>query len=244
MMKADAQSSAEKEALEWAVDYFRESRDDLNPDSDINRRRDKSDIECLAHLHGEWLRDEPGWLDESMVGLITESETSAYHCKHLRGLAARLIELDKTLGRPLRDFVVKFLMKPYLKVRGLLNAGYRRGAVAGRCVMHGKTVTTEEVSAYAPVAIDGLGWLPDTIMSRSIIIRMRRRHAGEKIEPFRQRIHEQQGHKLREQIEIWAKARKKAKDIAWPELPEGIEDRDADIWESLIAIGDVIGGDW
>src|SRR5262249_16307634 len=101
-----------------------------------------------------------------------------------------------------------------------------------------------EVSAYAPVAIAGLGWLPDTIMSRSIIVRMRRRHAGEKIEPFRQRIHEQQGHKIREQVEIWAKTRKQAKDIEWPELPVGMEDRDAEIWESLVAIGDVIGGDW
>src|SRR5215471_444695 len=37
------------------------------------------------------------------------------------------------------------------EIRGLLNAGHRRDAVAGRCVMHGKTVITEEISAYAPV---------------------------------------------------------------------------------------------
>jgi hypothetical protein len=30
-------------------------------------------------------------------------------------------------------------------VRGMLNAGHRRGAVAGRCVMKGKTVETEEL---------------------------------------------------------------------------------------------------
>ena len=64
------------------------------------------------------------------------------------------------------------------EIRGLLNAGHRRGAVAGRCVVHGKTVMTEEIPAYAPVALAGLGWLPDTIMSRSVIIRMRRRHQG------------------------------------------------------------------
>jgi hypothetical protein len=32
------------------------------------------------------------------------------------------------------------------EIRGLLNAGHRRGAVAGRCVVHGKTVATEEIN--------------------------------------------------------------------------------------------------
>ena len=60
------------------------------------------------------------------------------------------------------------------EIRGLLNAGHRRGAVAGRCVTHGKgTPTTEEIPAYCAVALAGLGWLPDTILSRSVIIRMR-----------------------------------------------------------------------
>ena len=49
------------------------------------------------------------------------------------------------------------------EIRGLLNAGHRRGAVAGRCVVRGKTVETEEIPAYAAVALAGLGWLPDTI---------------------------------------------------------------------------------
>ena len=71
------------------------------------------------------------------------------------------------------------------EIRGLLNAGHRRGAVAGRCVVHGKQILTEEIPAYAPVALAGLGWLPDTIMSRSVIVRMRRRNQDEKVEQFR-----------------------------------------------------------
>ncbi len=42
------------------------------------------------------------------------------------------------------------------EIRGLLNAGHRQGAVAGRCVVHGKTVKTEEISAYCAVALAGL----------------------------------------------------------------------------------------
>src|SRR5262249_15948725 len=31
---------------------------------------------------------------------------------------------------------------------------------------------------------------------------------------------------------------------SWPELPPEIQDRDADVWEPLIAIADAAGGDW
>src|SRR4051794_31316183 len=43
------------------------------------------------------------------------------------------------------------------EIRGLLNAGHRRGAVAGRCVVRGKIVETEEIPAYCAVALAGLG---------------------------------------------------------------------------------------
>lgn len=129
------------------------------------------------------------------------------------------------------------------EIRGLLNAGHRRGAAAGRCVVHGKTVQTEEIPAYAPVALAGLGWLPDTILSRSIIVRMRRRDPGETVEPFRRRIHQADGIKVRCLIEEWA-ARECALQIKWPELPPQIQDRDADVWEPLIAIADAVGGSW
>src|SRR5262249_39006757 len=90
------------------------------------------------------------------------------------------------------------------EIRALLNAGHRGGAVAGRCVVKGKTVETEEISAYCAVALAGLGWLPDTILSRSVIIRMRRRHAGERIEDFRHRVHSREGHQLRDALAVWA----------------------------------------
>src|SRR6476659_1718690 len=71
------------------------------------------------------------------------------------------------------------------EIRGLLNAGHRRGAVAGRCVVKGKLVETEEIPAYCAVSLAGLGDLPDTILSRSIVVRMRRRAPGEVVEAYR-----------------------------------------------------------
>jgi hypothetical protein len=86
------------------------------------------------------------------------------------------------------------------EIRGLLNAGHRRGAVAGRCVTHGKRVVTEEISAYCAVALAGLGWLPDTILTRSVIIRMRRRGPEETVTPFRRRVVVPEGHALRDRL--------------------------------------------
>jgi Protein of unknown function (DUF3631) len=127
------------------------------------------------------------------------------------------------------------------EIRGLLNAGHRRGAVAGRCVVHGKRVETEEISAYCAVALAGLGWLPDTILTRSVIIRMRRRAPSEKVTPFRRRVHAAAGHALRDRLAAWAAAAVDDMTAARPEMPSGIEDRDADVWEPLLAIADAMG---
>jgi hypothetical protein len=126
-------------------------------------------------------------------------------------------------------------------IRALLNAGHRRGAVAGRCVVKGKTIETEELPAYCAVALAGLNDLPDTIMSRSIIIRMRRRSPNETIEPFRHRVHSKEGFALRDEIAEWSKII--SVDV-WPAMPDEITDRDADIWEPLLAVADAAGGAW
>ena len=130
------------------------------------------------------------------------------------------------------------------ETRALLNAGHRRGAVVGRCVVKGKTFETEEIPAYCAVALAGLGWLPDTILSRSIIIRMRRRHAGERVEQFRYRVHSREGYQLRDALVAWAAGITDVLANARPDMPAGVEDRMADCWEPLLAIADFIGGEW
>jgi hypothetical protein len=127
-------------------------------------------------------------------------------------------------------------------IRGLLNAGHRRGAIAGRCVTKGKTIVTEDFPAYAAVALAGLDDLPDTLQSRSVIVRMRRRAPNEKVEPWRNRLNTPEGEALRERLETWAKV--STSQVQWPEMPDGVEDRDADIWEALLVVADLAGGEW
>ena len=130
------------------------------------------------------------------------------------------------------------------EVRGVLNAGHRRGGVAGRCVVRGKVIETEELPAYAAVALAGLGALPDTILSRSIAVRMRRRAPGEDVEPYRRREHAPEGRTLHDRLATWASTVEADLVAARPHMPPGVVDRDADVWESLLAVADAAGGDW
>lgn len=132
--------------------------------------------------------------------------------------------------------------KDHEELRGLVNAGHRRGAVAYRCV--GPQQEVRAFPAYAAVALAGIGDLPDTILDRSIVIKMRRRAPHETIEPFRQRHAGPVLAELRERLAAWTKTVTDELADTEPEMPPGLTDRPADVWEPLIAIGDVAGGAW
>ncbi|MGW3713055.1 DUF3631 domain-containing protein [Streptomyces albogriseolus] len=130
------------------------------------------------------------------------------------------------------------------ELRGFLNAGHRRTGVTYRCIGDGGQQTVQAFPSYCAVAVAGLGSLPDTILSRSVVIRMRRRARNERVEPFRARIHEAEGHALRDRLAAWAERARDQVMGAWPEMPDGVTDRPADVWEPLLAVADAIGGHW
>lgn len=129
-------------------------------------------------------------------------------------------------------------------IRGMLNAGHRKGAVAGRCAIRGKEVETEELDAYCAVALAGLDDLPDTIMTRSVVVRMQRRSASERVEPWRHRINAPEGAVLGEKLAVWADSVREHAIDYWPEMPDGVADRAADVAEALLSVADIAGGHW
>ena len=66
----------------------------------------------------------------------------------------------------------------------------------GLRTVRGHNVETEELPAYCAVAMAGLGDLPDTIFTRAVIINMRRRAPGERVEAFRRRLEIEGGNAL------------------------------------------------
>lgn len=129
------------------------------------------------------------------------------------------------------------------ELRGLINAGHRRGAVAYRCVIQGG-VKVEEFPAFAPVALAGIGDLPDTIIDRSIVVAMKRRAPHEHVDPFRRRRAAKAGDLIRSRLAQWAARNVDQLAEMEPEMPGGLADRPADVWEPLIVLGDYARGMW
>jgi 5S rRNA maturation endonuclease (ribonuclease M5) len=133
--------------------------------------------------------------------------------------------------------------KEHEELRSLLNAGHRRSGTAYRCVGEGTKQQVQAFPAFAAVALGGIGDLPDTLRSRSIVIPMRRRAPGEVVVPFRQREAAPVGARLRDGLARWMAASHERL-LAIPVMPEGVTDRAADGWEPLLAIADAAGGSW
>ncbi|AYG82070.1 hypothetical protein DWB77_04240 [Streptomyces hundungensis] len=126
------------------------------------------------------------------------------------------------------------------ETRGLLNAGHQRGRYVTRVV--GNDHTPHRFATFAMAAIAGIGDLPDTVMDRSVVIRMRRRAEGEKVKPFRSRRDIPALHELRDRIHAWARPLLDEAASLEPDMP--VEDRAADTWEPLVIVADLAGGRW
>jgi hypothetical protein len=136
------------------------------------------------------------------------------------------------------------------KIRAFLNASHRRGNSAGHCIGQGTNITPEDSPCFVAVALAALALshMPETVMSRSIIIHMRRRAPTESISPYRRRRHEPEGNALRDRLALWTAAIadkiKQQLDGDVIDMPDGIADRDADAWEPLFLIADAAGDHW
>lgn len=143
-------------------------------------------------------------------------------------------EIDALFGNSKRE-------EGNLDLRSVLNSGYKRGAKAFRCVTIGKQIQVEELNSFAPVALAGLKNLPDTLASRAVIIRMRRRAPDETVEQFRLRLIEPQAELLRNRLTSWAASLDLKTE---PEMPATVIDRAAECWEPLLLLAEAAGGDW
>jgi hypothetical protein len=125
-------------------------------------------------------------------------------------------------------------------LRGLLNAGHQRNRPMLRWDITSRTA--EQLDTFAMALLAAIGELPDTIMDRAVVVRMRRRAPGEHVQPYRTRRDAPPLNRLRDQVATWARAHLPELRDATPAMP--LEDRAADTWEPLIAIADLAGGDW
>jgi len=127
------------------------------------------------------------------------------------------------------------------ELRGLLNAGHKRGACAYRCEGEGNAVRA--FNAFAPAVLSGIGELPETLHDRSIRIWLLPAQHGQVKSHFDSRHHEIETVLCRK-LARWTQDNFAALQTCDPPLPSGAYNRVADNWRPLFAIAHVAGGDW
>jgi putative DNA primase/helicase len=127
------------------------------------------------------------------------------------------------------------------ELRGVLNSGHRKGGSVIRTV--GEEFEPRQFSTHAACAIALIGELPATLADRSIAIELTRRRPDERIEAFR---FDRTAHldEIASKTARWASDNREKIGEIDPEIPYGVFNRAADNWRPLLAIADVVGGDW
>jgi Protein of unknown function (DUF3631) len=132
-------------------------------------------------------------------------------------------------------------------LRALFNAGYKRGATVDRCEGDAKNIKVREFPVFAPAALARLaGKMSKTVLDRAVVFHMRHRAPDEAVAEFRERAAAAEAERLRRRLEVWATASFDALSDARPQMPAGVEDRAAEVWEALLAVADVADpeGEW
>jgi len=130
------------------------------------------------------------------------------------------------------------------ELRGILNSGHTKVAAnVIRSVEVNGEHQPRRFSTWAPKAIATIRSLADTLEDRAIIVQLQRKPPGAKVERLRRRDNEWCA-ALRSQAPRWtADNFDKLVDPA-PQMPEALNDRAADNWRPLVAIADLVGGEW
>lgn len=142
------------------------------------------------------------------------------------------------------------------ELRGILNSGYTRSTAYVVRVGHiapgrKETASTEaqdrrgvpqllRFSCWCPKAIAAIGALPETLADRSIVIRMRRKNPDEQSE----RLRRLETANVRRCCARFVLDHAEEIGTGQVEIPAELHDRAADIWEPLLLLADLAGGDW
>jgi hypothetical protein len=132
------------------------------------------------------------------------------------------------------------------ELRGLLNAGFRRGDHAIRMVGEGARQQPGKFDVYCPKLLAGKNTaaLGDTLESRCIRIELKRKTRDEHVERFRRRDVDEQATGLHEAMRSLGLHHLDALSLARPRLPDELSDREQDVWEPLLAVADLAGRGW
>ena len=127
------------------------------------------------------------------------------------------------------------------ELRGLLNAGHKRGACAYRCEGEGNAV--RPFRAFGPAVLSGIGQLTGTLHDRSIVVPLMKAEPGEIPHRFDDH-HIEIETELSRKLARWTSDNLAAIKSCEPALPPTAFNRLADNWRPLFVIAQIAGAPW
>jgi hypothetical protein len=152
-------------------------------------------------------------------------------------------KIDRSQPTLLLDELDNYPLDDKRDALSVLNSGYKRGATVDRCKENGDL---ESFSCYCPKAYAGLDkrQIVDTLLSRSITIRLEKRLPTEPVEMWIAPLTGPEAEILRGRLERWAETTVVELEGSRPELPDGMINREAEVWWSLLAVAEYVGDGW
>jgi len=129
------------------------------------------------------------------------------------------------------------------ELRGILNASHRKVFAYVLRTVGDEHEPTMFVT-WCAKAIALIGKLPGTLEDRSILIPMRRRGPGERVERFRSEKVGSELETLKRKVMRWTADNLGGLSKADPEVPCELNDRAMDNWRPLLAVAELAGGSW
>jgi len=130
------------------------------------------------------------------------------------------------------------------ELRGIINSGHTRStASVMRIAGDSANLEPRRFSTWAPTAIAMIKIPPDTILDRSVTIKLRRKLPEENIERLPQDIVDNL-QDLRRQCQRWGVDNMDALSLIKPVMPKLGNDRAEDNWRPLLIIAEQLGGNW
>jgi len=157
--------------------------------------------------------------------------------------AALFRAVDKYAPTVLVDEADTFL-RQNVELAGVLNSGHTR-ATAFVIRVVGDEHEPRTFSTWGARMLALIGRVPfPTLEDRAIVLPLRRRAPEERVERLRHSQLPALLAPIRRRLVRWAADALPGLYALDPEVPEGLDDRQADNWRPLLAISDVAGGPW
>jgi len=129
-------------------------------------------------------------------------------------------------------------------LRGIGNAGFKRGSTVIRC--EGNTFEPKEFRVFCPVVLAGIGTsaIPETIADRSIMIEMRRKMPHESVSEYESDEVNSVFGEIRTNLQSWVSENRHLFRGTQPDFPKELNARARDVWKPLLKIAENIDEEW